>query len=595
MATPERSEATRSSAWMGPWRAGGLAPWVGSSLVGLAAVAASANTLLNGFVYDDNVNILGNPWIREPGLLGRAFESHVAAFDPNTNTSFYRPLMHVIYACAYSLFGLQAWGFHLVSLVFHVAVSLCVYALLRRFCVQAERPQSGGGPGSSAQPPGAAALIGAVLFAVHPIHSESVAWLSGITDLSYSLFLLLSLLVATSSAVPRSARLVVAPALFLIATLCKEPAVMLLPVLVVALTTRGDLSDPSRRRDTILQLSAYLVAALLYLALRTRALGGLAGSDRRVQVSLREGVATGIALLGEYLKKLAIPTDLSPMHDFQVVTSALDPALWIGVIVMAAVLIGAVCLRRHPGAMLGLALLVLPLLPALYLPALGEGFFAERYLYLPSAGAVLLVAIGLESLDRGSAVRRLAMAASAGVALIFAFATFERNAVWRSDLSLWEDAAPKVPGRAGAQEALGTAQLFSGRHDEAIAHLARALELDPTLNDARVNMAASLCLLGRTEEAIAQLGIVLRERPTHPEAQAALGWAFMLQGRLAEGIAAYERALAIKPSLWKAHKALGMAYAQLGDQKRAAWHFQEAMRLDPANPDHARSLQLPQR
>lgn len=579
-------DGTRDEKTMG----GRLLGWSGAAVVVLAAIAASANTLVNGFVYDDNANILRNPWIRDLALLGRAFESHVAAFDPNTNTSFYRPFMHVINAASYALFGFRALGFHAVNLAFHAAVSLCVFVLLRRCC--GRMSSSTRNLPRPALRQGTGALIGAVLFAVHPIHTEPVAWLAGITDLSYTLFVLLSLLAATSPGTSRATRLVVAPALFFISMLCKEPAVVLLPVLGVAIATRADLADSSRRRTALVQLSTFLAAGVLYFVLRARALGGFAGSDRRVEASAWEGIATGIALLGEYLRKLIIPTNLSPMHDFQLVNSWIDQRLWVGIVALAVIAAGAVRFARNPEVMLGLSLLVLPLLPTLYLPALGEGLFAERYLYLPSAGAALLVALAFDSLAAHSTVRRIAAVASAAAALAYAYSTFDRNAVWRSDLSLWEDTAPKVPRRASAQEALGTALYFAGRHGDAVVALARATELDPRFTDARVNLAASLCALGRVDEAMGQLDIALSRRPGHPEGLSVLGWALMAQGRVMEGIAAYENALAIKPMLPTAHNALGIAYAQLGDRDRAAWHFREAIRLDPDNPGYAHNLDV---
>jgi Flp pilus assembly protein TadD len=553
------------------------------------AVATASNTLLNGFVYDDHANILQNPWIRDFGQLTQAFRNHVAAFDPNANTSFYRPLMHVLYAGALNVFGLVPWGFHLVNLALHAANSACVYILLSRFSASsapAPRSDVEEMPWKAAWP----AALGAALFAVHPIHSEPVAWLAGITDLSYSLFVLAALLVASAPDATPTRRLLVAPVLFALGMLSKEPAIVLLPILAVALGAGGALRDVARRRAVAATLAAHAAAAAGYLLVRAWALGGFAGTDRRVDVDAPRAVATGLALLGEYAKKLVLPVELSAMYDFGVVTQASDPRLWIGVTILVMVVAAAVRLRRVPGVPLGLALLLFPLLPTLYLPALGEGLFAERYLYLPSAGAALLVALALRAIAARAVLRNATVAASCVAVLVLGVSSFDRNAVWRSDLTLWEDTAPKVPRRAGAQEALGTALYQVGRHEEAAAHLGRALGLNPALDGARVNLAASLCVLGRLEEAADHLRLVLERRPDHPEAHAVLGWALMAGGQVPEAIAAYERALAIKPNLAPAHHALGVAYAQFGDLPRAARHLREAARLDPGNPEYVRNL-----
>ncbi len=571
----------------------------GALVVAAVAFATSANAILNGFVFDDLQNVLQNPWIRDWTRLGEAFTSQMAAFDPKYQTSYYRPFMHVIFAACYSAFGPKPWGFHLVVLLFHVAASACVYVLLARW---AGAPASSESQEPRARPPpgwlraaASGPLVGGLLFAAHPIHAEAVAWNAGVVDLSYSLFTLLALLSATGPGSGRPHRLFLAPALFFVGLLCKEPGLMLLPLVLAAFAARGDFAVPSRRRDAFRQLAGLAAALIAYLAARINALGSLmgGGGEWRVPVGLVDGMMTAVALFGEYVKTLVAPVRLSAVHGLAVVSTPLHPRFAIGAAIAMGLALMAWRARRHPGAVLGFALLALPLLPALYVPVLGEGLLAERYFYLPSAGAALLVAVALDARPALARCAVVLRAAAAGLTVaVCAAATVQRNAVWRDDRSLWADAVRKEPGSAAAHEYLGYALLTHGQPEAAAASLTRALDLDPGRIDARTNLASALAVLGRSQEAIAHVEAVLRQQPRLAEAHAVLGDALAAQGRLEDAIAAYQSALALNPSLAAVHNSVGIAYAQIGQHRLAVVHLGEAVRLDPGNQDFARNLAL---
>jgi protein O-mannosyl-transferase len=552
----------------------GLLP---AAVVAAVALGASANTLWNGFVYDDVQNVLRNPWLREPHRLGEAFTHHAAAFDSQFRTSFFRPLMHVIYAAVIAAAGFEAWAFHAVNLLAHAAVSVCVYALLRRWTEA----------GNAARGRLDLALVGALVFAVHPIHAEAVAWIAGITDLSYSCLGLAGFLLLTREPVSRRS---VAFGLTLLfgAMLCKEPAIVLAGVVGVAMVARGDLRTPLGRHHAFRVVGGLAAIAFTYLLLRGLALGGMAGGDRRVDVTAVTGVATAIALLGTYFVMLLAPTGLTPIHDFRVVTTLADARLWGGIAILSAVGGLVWMLRKRPGALVGAALLVFPLLPATYVPALGEGLFAERYLYLPLAGALLLAVVAVEELSRWKKQpsRPIALGARAAIAAVLVActaATYTRNAVWRNALTLWSDAVEKTPSSAAAHELLGFAQLTSGEPANAVETLSRVLALDPERVDARLNLGSALAAVGRLDEAGIEIERALPFRPTTAEAYGVLGYIRASQNRLDDAAWAYGRALQLNPMLADVHHGLAIVAANRGDLAVALVHFQEAVRLDPGN------------
>jgi hypothetical protein len=229
------------------------------------------------------------------------------------------------------------------------------------------------------------------------------------------------------------------------------------------------------------------------------ALGGLTAGDRNpIHVGALDGALTAVALVAEYGRLLVLPIGLSAIHDVPVATTPLDPRFVVGCAILVAVGVVAWRARETPAIVLGLALLVLPLLPALYIPALKDSVLAERYLYLPSAGAALLGAV---LLDRAVQPRRAALGAGAAI-VACAAAMIARNAVWRDGLSLWSDATRKAPASAVAWENLGGSLAVERRYLEAIAPLTRSVELDPARVDARTNLALCLGVAGDRENAI---------------------------------------------------------------------------------------------
>jgi Flp pilus assembly protein TadD len=550
---------------------------LGIALVGFAVYA---NALAGAFVYDDLDNVLRNPWIRAPGTLIEAFTHHMAAFSPRYDTSYYRPLLHVIFACIYGVAGYSPVAYHLALVLLHAATCVAVFVLLHRV-TRSEDGQRGT----------IAASVGALVFAVHPVHAEAVAWISGVVDLSYSLLAVLVLLALTSESPWR--RFWLAPCLFLAALLGKEPAVMLVPVFAAFVAARGDLGRDTGRRDFLRTNASLGLAFAVYLAMRVNALGGLMGTggSRRVAASFGEGLLTALALFGKYVTLLLIPYDLSVLYDYRIATGFADARVWLGMAAVFAVAVLAWRVRRNAAAVLGVALIVLPILPALYVPVLGEGLVGERYLYLPSVGLALLVAqawnawAGPEPARARAAVACAALLVAAGAA-----ATFGRNRVWHDNLSLWSDAADKAKSSAAAHEYLGFALLTAGRPAEAVSSFSRALELDPKRRNARTNVASALAAIGRNDEAVLQAESVLAENPRDAETHAILGYALAARGDLARAISEYRLSVELDPRNGSVHNGLAIALARFGDIASATVHFQEAIRLEPQDASFRSNL-----
>jgi tetratricopeptide (TPR) repeat protein len=518
-----------------------------------ASIAVYLNTLGNGFVYDDNFQVLSNPWIRDARFLPNIFSSCDWGFSGHA-TNYYRPVVHIMHMLVYYIFGIAPWGFHLVNILFHAGSSVLVFLIARILFSEYKAPFK-----YLSVP-----LMAAVLFAVYPIHTEAVAWISAVTDLSYTFFCLLSLYLYIRSKDRFNTGYYLSVAAFFIGTLCKEPA-LTLPGLLIAydlLLNKKKAAFPF----IVKRYALFALAASAYMGIRFYALGWISSKQHG-----EYGYFGNLFIIfAAYLKKLIMPTSLKFIYLFKPAQSMLEANVLTSVLITALVAaLFYITYKKDRPALFCLLTIVVPLLPCLYLPAItGQSVLGERYLYLPSVGFIMLVTLTMARLANSR--RRIAVA-SAFLALValYSAGTVLRNADWKDDYSLWTAELKKSPGSdvardnlllaAGAHINLGAMYEKSGRYDLAIEEYIAATKCNPVPDDAYV-------------------------------AYKDLGNAYGRIGKADESIRAYEESLKVRPDGAQAHNNadvhnnIGVEYAQKGDMKKAAEHFQAALRLDPTNP-----------
>jgi len=430
----------------------------GILLVVLISIAVYANTLWNGFVYDDTVQILENPWIRDLRYLPDILGSDVWGFlkDPGLS-KHYRPLLNLIYSLDYRLFGLNPSGFHLTNMLLHAGASSLVF--LVALALSGSRRT---------------AFIAGILFAAHPVHTEAVAWVACISETSLAVFYLLSFLLYIKEKPALSG------AAFFLALLSKEVALTLPAVLIAYdLSLRG---KPFRERFSERYLP-HILAAGAYFAMRVYATGLTPGFiPKHAELTVWQYFINALLLFAGYLSKLILPIGLNAYHALNPVYSITEPRGIMSVLVLAGFTAAAIiCRKRNRAFFISLALIAAPLLPVLYIPAMGENSFAERYLYLPSAGYVIILAVFLERL-RGLPFKKAGYAVSAIfilIVLLYSASAVKRNTAWRSDITLWEDAVGKSPDHHVPHSELAFSYEMEGRLDEAVEHYKISLSMNP--------------------------------------------------------------------------------------------------------------------
>jgi tetratricopeptide (TPR) repeat protein len=432
-------------------------------------------------------------------------------------------MMHLIYLVNYYFFDISPLGFHLVNLLFHCAVSVLVFLVTRRFlfeyalcCDMFAR--------SLLFP----SVVAALLFATHPIHTEAVAWVAGVPDLSYAFFFMLSLYLYLEARRMKWCYYLSVVAFF-IATLCKEPAFVFPLVLLACDVTLGAFfpSGPSSdapaaiRRSPFGGLAArygpYLLVGAASLALRIHALRGFAPREPRVQFTGVEYALNIILLLAAYLKKLVLPVGLNVFHVLHPVHSVLDPRFLVGLgICLAVASLAVVAVRRYRVIFFCFVLTLLPLLPALYISAVGENTFAERYLYLPSFGFLLATALALSRVvdcAKWPVVGVVCLGALALALSWYSWASWSRNGVWRDEYALFSDSVRESPDSATVHTYLGIAHLEKNEMEEAGRELEMAVKLNPAYALAHYNLGLVRAAQERLDEAAGENLTSLRLKP----------------------------------------------------------------------------------
>ncbi|RUO90021.1 tetratricopeptide repeat protein [Corallococcus sp. AB018] len=577
----------------------------------LAALAVYAPALTGGLVYDDYVLVEANPWIRSAAALGDIFTQQLFGFVPSASASaaFYRPMTHVLLLAVHGVAGTAPWGYHLMSLLLHTVASLLVWVLARRV-LDGQRPGAG--------------LVAGLLFAVHPVHVEAVAWVSAVMDVAATTAGL-GMLACVAIRPLRPVRAVAGAGLWLVALLFKEVSAVL-PGMLLAWEL-VDRAPPSaeHKREWAWRYGPLVLAGTVYLALRLHAVGGAMVNSGWASVPPGLALFNALPLLAEHARLLVLPSGLSVLHPFELVTSLTAVRAWVGLGVALGVAAGLVLLRRRvPGAWLGLAWLILPLLPALHLRALGESAVSERYDYLPSVGFCLGVAAAwgawsARARREAASSGALVPAVVAGAVLLAATARAATQVgVWQDEVSLWANAVEVSPDAPSPHYQLGSALLREERVDEALPALEHAVRLRPhdalavdalargllkagqparareLLEAALVGMPEQSGLHYRLGEALRALGEdeaaarALRQAatlaPGSADAWRALGETLLRLGRAKEALDPLEKARALSPDTPGVLQALARAHHALGDEARAVEHEAAAARAGASKP-----------
>jgi tetratricopeptide (TPR) repeat protein len=545
-------------------------------LVLVATILAYLPSLSGDFIWNDSDYVTA-PALRSLGGLVRIW-TEVGA------TQQYYPLLHSAFWVQHLVFGDHPLGYHLVTLLLHAASAVLFAFVLRRlFSADQQHP-------SMPQPYAGAEWLAALLFALHPVHAESVAWISEQKNTLSLVFYLASALAYLKYDGTRLPRVYFAAlALFALSLLCKTVTSTLPAALLVVLWwKRGRLSW---RRDIapLLPWFAIGAAAGMFSSWVEKTYGGARGAEFDIPFVARALVAGRATWF--YVGKLLWPFGLNFIYPRWTV----DPAAWwqwlfpLGVLAVVVALWAARRRKRAPlAAILFFVGSLFPVLGFVNLYGARYSWVWDHWQYLPDLGLIALGAAGMVAGWQRVAPRlRGAGPWLAGLLAVFLGAlTWAHSGMFHDDRTLYLENLELNPGSWLAHNNLGVEmEAVPGRTNEAIAQFEEAIRLNPAFFEAHNNLGVDLeTLPGRLNDAVSQFEEAIRLKPDYAEAHYNLGNVLGSLGRTPEAIAELEAALSLKPHYAEAHYNLGNALDSQGRTPEAVSEFEEALR---SRPDYA--------
>ena len=522
-----------------------------------------------GFVWDDEIITDARP-VRAANGLAQIWLSPRAI----EREGHYWPLLYTSFWLEYRLWGFAPAGYHVVNIVLHLVNTLLLWRVLQRLAVPS-------------------AWFAAAVFAVHPLHVESVAWVIERKDLLSGLCYLSAALAYVRFVEKPSPLRYVLPLLLFVAGLLSKSIVVTLPAAL--LIWHWWKQDRVRGRDVLRLLPFFAVGlgialadVAFYRSIESLALG----------YSMLERLLIAARALGFYVGKLLWPVDLAVIYPLWDVSAA-DPWAWSYVAAVVAVMVTLYAYRQRLGRapLAGALFFVVTLSPVLGFVDYGYmqyAFVADRFQYLAGIG-VLAVVVGAAARAAGGLPRAAMMGAACGILVVLGMLTWRQAGIWRDNVTLNSHVIALNPQARGAHHNLGKGLLNQGRPQEALAATRIAIERHPNSSDAsyteaHVNLGLALMKLGRPGEAETHLRHAVRLDPTHPKAHVNLGRVLLDQGRTEESIAATRVALQQRPDSVEANVNLGSALIAAGRPDEAEQQLRRALQHHPDNVNVLQNL-----
>ena len=571
-------------------------PWFHFCLIAFLIALAYSNTLSVPFHFDDTLNIVNNPQVKD-----------LANFWPPAGNRWFG---YLTFALNYEINGLDTAGYHLVNIAIHIATAFLLYWLvLMTFRTPYFSPPGKAATEQLTREHSYAALFSALLFSVHPIQTQAVTYIVQRFASLAACFYLLSLatyiqarLLSQQEAPKRSLIWSLYAASLLaagLATQTKETA-FTLPA-VVLLFELSFFRDQSGRDKKFRKLGIYLSLLIAAAVIGLLAITDFGRNENAFaatnEISRHDYLLTQFRVLVTYIRLLFIPVHQSIDYYYPLSTTLTEPAVLISLLLLAVILVTAVVLFRRSSApadprrliAFGIFWFFITLSVESSIIPIADVIFEHR-LYLPSMGAsiavVMTARLVLDSVrKRYHAAAAIAVLSGTIVVLLLSTAAYLRNTAWQSEISLWEDAAAKFPDDARAFNMLGTLYGRNGNRPAATNAYRTAIALKPSYAEAHVNLGNSYSDEGRLDDAMTEYLIAVQLNNLDAIDTAGLlvnmGNTYLKKGLPDIAIDLYSRAVQMMPNEAQVHFLLGNAYQMKGMNIQAVEQFRTAHQLDP--------------
>lgn len=522
-------------------------------LIALTGLLAYGGSLENDFVWDDEATVKNNPFVKDWKYLPSLLTEDVGA-GVGVEYRYIRPLQMFLYLVGHSLWGLDVRGYHAMSLFFHCLTAAFLFLML--LVLFQDR---------------ILAVSASLLFVVHPVQTVAVAYISSFADPLAASFILLALFLyikRTEGTYSGFGSGLLILGFYLLAVFSKEVGA-LLPALVLIYHAT------SRRRIDRIIFIPMLAFGFIYVAWRLWLLG-----FADTGFHLRDRAALFFASIANYSKIAIFPVGLRMDYGFPTVSYS-DPKVIAGAVILAAAVIGSICLRKKKTVLFSLGWFFITLYPSTTLsPAKLHSYMAENWLYIPSMGYFIILGSLFSYLWRGQKTRKISVILALSLILSYLGLTIKQNTYWKNNESINQYFLKCDPNSWKAHFNIGVLRKKEGKITEAISEFRRSLKFNPGNAVAYYNLGSIYVDSGDFWKAMECFENAVKIKPKYTMAYNNLANVYYAVGRTRDAIDTYKKALSLQPHE-DIYFNLGNKYLLMKEYDEAISSYQKALALNP--------------
>lgn len=495
----------------------------------LAFIPSLSGQFLN---WDDDIYLLNNPIIRSlsaSNLKQILFDYYYGLYNPLTNLSW---------AIEYFFVEYEPFLYHFNNLILHLINVFLVYTLFKSYIIKNRE----------------IALITAFLFAIAPVHVESIAWITERKDVLYTAFYLLSLIFYTKYIVLNKVKYLAIGLLFFVLSILSKGMAASLPILLIAIDYlyNRKLFSVKVIAEKIPFLAISFAMGIANIMAQREFYG-----IRKDIYSFGEQIAFSSYSFIQYIIKSIIPFKLSAFHPYPETTNNTVPMMYWFYIIPVLLLVGLFVyfiVKKNKKMVFAFSFFVLNVVFVLQLFLHNtEALISERYAYLSSIGLYLIIAFGIDYAKQKDWNYKFVRYAFFAYIFLMAIFTFQQNKVWQDDLSLFTDANKSYPESYIITNNIGNAYLKKGDLQNAADYFSRTIQLNPSHTDAYSNLAGVYSLQGKNDLALKNFNIAIQQKPNNPKLYLNRAKLFIMQKDYSNAIKDCDKVLSINPEHCQAY------------------------------------------
>lgn len=525
------------------------------SLIIIFGLITYSNSLNNEFVWDDNHLIKDNQFIKDPSNFGKVFLTNIGA-GAGIDRIFYRPIQIFSYMIDYTIWKLNPFGYHLTNTFLHILVSLSLFWLINIFFNNK-----------------LLSLLTAVLYVVHPIHTEAVTYISGRSDSLAFLFMLLSFIFYHKKINSKRVIYYVILLICYAAALLSRENVLIFPFILLIYHNIFRIKIKPVTYLSVLGISiAYLLNRVFYLE-------SLATYSISTSSHLVERLPGIFVAITNYAKLLIFPFNLH-MEYGQKTFSFMDPQAISGILIIVSMITYAFLKRKDIVIYFSIAWFLLTFLPISNIYPI-NAYMAEHWMYIPSVGFFIILSNGLISITKKQKIKPFFLILSIGIILYFACLTFVQNNYWQDPQTFYERTLKFAPDSWRANFNLGNIYAKNHNYKEAIILYKKSLDNNSDNIEAYNNLANSYMAIGDNTKAINIYKKTIETNPKNIQAYNNLGNAFVSTRNLNGAYAAFRKVIELNPKNPSGYNNLSNIYLSSGQFKKAVNILHKLIAITP--------------